>query len=139
LVLFGFLYGQVVDGAFEAVVGFISCCANAKPDVSGFVGLAAELGGRECELTAPGPQDRFLNAIFQATAEIVEGEETAGYLLTVAKPAKPIKLSPGKWHTFDIKANGSTISVAASAFRTGWGQSNTGISESRNRERCMIK
>jgi len=44
--------------------------------------------------------------------EIVEGEETAGYLLTVAKPAKPIKLSPGKWHAYDIKANGSTISVA---------------------------
>ena len=44
--------------------------------------------------------------------EIIEGEETAGYLLTVVKPAKPIKLSPGKWHAYDIKANGSTISVA---------------------------
>jgi hypothetical protein len=43
--------------------------------------------------------------------EIVEGNENAGTLLTVAKPAKPLKLEPGKWHTFDISAIGSTISV----------------------------
>jgi hypothetical protein len=44
--------------------------------------------------------------------EIIEGYETAGTLLTVAKPTKPIKLEPGKWHTFDIKAHGSIITVA---------------------------
>jgi len=32
--------------------------------------------------------------------------------LTVAKPAKPVKLEPGKWHTYDIKAIGSIITVA---------------------------
>ena len=44
---FGFFHDEVVDGAFETVVGFISCRADSKPDVSGGVlGGTSLFGGK---------------------------------------------------------------------------------------------
>lgn len=43
--------------------------------------------------------------------EIIQGKGDPGALLTVCKPSKPIVMEAGKWHTFDIKAVGSMITV----------------------------
>ncbi len=44
---FGFFHDEVVDGPFEAVVCFISCRADSKPDVSGGVlGGTSLFGGK---------------------------------------------------------------------------------------------
>lgn len=43
--------------------------------------------------------------------EIIHGSGKAGDLLTVCSTSKPVALEPSKWHTYDIKANGSMIMV----------------------------
>jgi len=44
--------------------------------------------------------------------EIIQGKGDPGAILTVIKPSKPVALEAGKWHTFDIRAVGSMITVA---------------------------
>ena len=43
--------------------------------------------------------------------EIIQGKGDSGAILSVSKPSEPVALEVGKWHTFDIRAVGSMITV----------------------------
>ena len=50
---FGFFHDEVVDVAFEAVVGFISCRADSKPVFSRAVSLIVEMGSGKLGFAIP--------------------------------------------------------------------------------------